>query len=111
MAKERAGSPENQWFRDNERYLLELAHKEREKRLEAYRIEHEKAEREKVRQAHWKKCPKCGSDMQAEQLDGIEVDRCSVCAGVFFDHDELQSLLLRKTENRFTFYRRLFGLE
>ncbi len=111
MTKDISHSKENQWFLENERTLLELARKEREKRLEAYRIECEKAEREKRRLAHWKKCPQCGMDMKAEQLDGIEVDRCTICAGVFFDHGELESLLMRKTENRFPFFRRLFGLD
>ena len=111
MTKDRSHSKENQWFLENERVLLEVARKERGKRLEAYRIEYEKAEREKRRLAHWKKCPQCGMDMKAEQLDGIEVDRCTICAGVFFDHDELESLLLRKTEKRFPFFRRLFGLD
>ena len=111
MTKDKSHSKENQWFLENERILLEQARREREKRLEAYRIEYEKAERDKLRLAHWKKCPKCGSDMKTEQLDGIEVDRCTVCTGVFFDHDELESLLLRKTKKRFPFYRRLFGLD
>ena len=57
MTKDISHSKENQWFLENERTLLELARKEREKRLEAYRIECEKAEREKRRLAHWKKCP------------------------------------------------------
>lgn len=111
MTKDRSHIKETQWFLENERTLLELARKEREKRLETYRIEHEKAEREKHRLAHWKKCPKCGMDMKAEQLDGIEIDRCTICAGVFFDHGELESLLLRKTEKRFPFFRQLFGLD
>lgn len=102
---------EAQWFHENERKLLEKVHQKHEKQLEIYRNEHEKSEREKLRLAHWLKCPKCGNDMKAENLDGIEIDRCSICAGVFFDHAELETLLMKKTENRFTFYRRMFGLD
>ena len=111
MSKETKGDQENQWFRKNERILLEQKHKEREKKLETYRKEHEKAEREKLRLAHWLKCPKCGNDMKAESLEGIEIERCSLCGGIFFDHGELETLLMRKTENRFKFYRRMFNLD
>ena len=111
MTEKATISKENQWFRENERDLLERARRERDKRLEAYRAENEKVEREKLRQAHWLKCPKCGNDLEPEHLEEVEVDRCTVCGGIFFDHDEIEKLLLRKTESRFTFYRRLFGLD
>jgi len=111
MVSKLADSQENQWFLENERHLLEKAHMEHEHRLEAYRLELEKAEREERRLAHWLKCPKCGSDMKAEHLEGIEVDRCTVCEGVYFDHGELEALLTGKQEGRFKFYRRLFGLD
>ena len=111
MVSKRAEDQENQWFLENERLLLEKAHQEHEKRLEAYRMDHEKAEREQRRLKHWMKCPKCGSDMKEEHLEGIEVDRCTVCEGVYFDHGELETLLMGKQEGRFKFYRRLFGLD
>ena len=100
---------ENRWFRENERQLLEQVRREREQRLEAYREETE--DRERLRQAHWMRCPKCGNEMKVEQLEGIEIERCSVCGGMFFEHNELQTLLMRKQERRFKFYRNMFGLD
>ncbi len=111
MSKETKHAKEDQWFMENERVLLEQKRREREKELELYRQENEKAEREKLRLAHWQKCPKCGNDMKVEILNDIEIDRCSVCAGIFFDHGELESLLMSKQDNRFKFYRRMFGLD
>jgi hypothetical protein len=102
---------ENQWFRERERDLLEQASKERERRLEEFKKESEKAELEKLRAAHWLKCPKCGQDMKVTSIDEIEVEQCTICEGIYFDRGELESLLLRKTERRFKFYRRLFGLD
>ena len=102
---------ENRWFRENERELLENVKRAREQRLEIYREETEKKERERLRQAHWMRCPKCGNEMRTEQLEGIEIERCSVCAGMFFEHNELQTLLMRKQESRFKFYRNIFGLD
>jgi hypothetical protein len=111
MVTDKKIAHEEEWFRKNERELLEQAQREREQRLRAYQQEHEKAEREKLRLAHWLKCPKCGNDMIAEQMQGIEVDVCTVCEGVYFDHGELETLLMGKQENRFKFYRRIFGLD
>jgi len=106
-----ANDREDRWFRKNERKLLEDVRREREKRLEVYRQETEKEQRDRLRQAHWMKCPKCGNDMRTEQLEGVEIERCSVCGGMFFEHDELQTVLMRKQESRFKFYRSIFGLE
>ena len=38
------------------------------------------------------RCPKCRSDMQQIMIDGIEVDRCSACHGLWFDDGELGKL-------------------
>jgi hypothetical protein len=111
MDSKQADILENQWFRQHERQLLEKVRLDQEQRLKTYREEHAQAEREKLRQAHWMKCPKCGSDMKEEHLEGIEVDRCTLCNGLYFDHGELETLLMGKQEGRFKFYRRLFGLD
>jgi uncharacterized protein len=41
------------------------------------------------------KCPKCQGSMEAVEFQGIEVDRCSACGGLWFDlmeHEELKRL-------------------
>jgi hypothetical protein len=47
-------------------------------------------EKEKVKQAHWMKCPKCGMDLQEIELHGVKVDQCANCGGIFFDAGELE---------------------
>jgi len=49
-------------------------------------------ERERVKQAHWMKCPKCGMDLQEISLHGVKVDQCANCGGVFLDKGELDQL-------------------
>lgn len=102
---------EDKWFMEQERNAIEEMRKQREQHMEEYKNEHNKSEREKLRLAHWLKCPKCGNDMEVIKLDDVEVERCTVCAGLFFDAGEFDSLVLRKQEGRFKFYRRMFGLE
>lgn len=38
------------------------------------------------------KCPKCFGSMDAIHYDGVEVDRCTECYGLFFDHLERETL-------------------
>jgi uncharacterized protein len=47
-------------------------------------------EKERVKQAHWMKCPKCGMDLQEIELHGVKVDQCANCGGIFLDAGELE---------------------
>ena len=42
------------------------------------------------------RCPKCRADMDQIDYEGIEVDRCSRCNGIWFDHGEIEQLQKRK---------------
>jgi len=96
---------ENDWFRQNEEKLIEAARKKREQEESASRS----AEAEARRKLHWRKCPKCGSDMNVETISGIEIEKCSSCEGVFFDRGELEQLLVKQEPERRGFFRRLMG--
>lgn len=49
-------------------------------------------EKDRLKQAHWMKCPKCGMDLQEIELQGVKVDQCASCGGVFFDAGELEQM-------------------
>jgi len=102
---------EDEWFLQNERKLLEGARKAREKR-EAERAANEREESlRQRRELHFMKCPKCGHDLRTEDLDGIEIDRCSFCEGFFMDAGELEQLFLHKEQAARTgIVRRLLGI-
>ncbi len=101
---------EEEWFRRNERELLEKARKDREKR-EAERAAGEQAEqRKRLKDLHFMKCPKCGHDMKEETLDGVAIDRCSFCEGIYFDAGEIEDLMLKKLEDRRSIMRRILGI-
>jgi uncharacterized protein len=51
------------------------------------------SEKEKLKQQHFMKCPKCGMDMSTIELHGVKVDQCASCGGVFFDAGEVEQLL------------------
>ncbi|HSP16438.1 MAG TPA: zf-TFIIB domain-containing protein [Thermoanaerobaculia bacterium] len=51
------------------------------------------SEKEKLKQLHFMKCPKCGMDMSTIELHGVKVDQCASCGGIFFDAGEVEQLL------------------
>jgi Zn-finger nucleic acid-binding protein len=38
-------------------------------------------------------CPKCGADMRSYERNGVVVDQCTGCRGVFLDRGELERLV------------------
>ena len=38
-------------------------------------------------------CPKCGAQMRAYERNGITVDQCTECRGIFLDRGELEHLM------------------
>jgi hypothetical protein len=108
---ERSRKREDDWFVQNEKKLLEDARKAREKREADRRARETQAEQARLKQLHWMKCPKCGHDLRVEKLEGIDIDRCSLCEGFFVDAGELEALFLKKSAaQRQSFLRRLLGI-
>jgi len=103
-------SREDDWFRQNEREMIEKAREARQKR-EAERAAHEQAEaRQRLKELHFMKCPKCGHDLREEDLQGVRIDRCTFCEGIYLDAGELEGLFLRREEERRGLLGRLLGL-
>ena len=42
-------------------------------------------------------CPKCGSDMRAYERNGVTIDQCTGCRGIFLDRGELERLVDAET--------------
>jgi hypothetical protein len=101
---------EDEWFRQNEEKLLESAHVAREQREKERAALEEGAERERLKVLHFMRCPKCGHAMKETQLDGIAVDQCSFCEGLYFDAGELGQLFLKRESEQKGFLRRVLGL-
>jgi uncharacterized protein len=38
-------------------------------------------------------CPKCGGDMRRYERNGVVVDQCTECRGIFLDRGELERLV------------------
>jgi hypothetical protein len=57
------------------------------------------AERDKLKQQHFMRCPKCGMDLKEIGVRGVQVDRCFSCNGTWLDAGELEKLAGGQGEN------------
>ena len=66
------------------------------KLAQAMRKQLEAAERERKRALHWMHCPRCGSEMHEVLHEGVTIDLCIGCHGIFLDeHDLVQAAAQR----------------
>ena len=42
-------------------------------------------------------CPKCGGEMRTHQRNGVTIEQCRKCHGIFLDRGELEQLIGRET--------------
>jgi RNase P subunit RPR2 len=50
------------------------------------------------RKTHYMKCPKCGYDLISGDWDGIQIDQCTNCHGIWCDAGEAEEILKRKIQ-------------
>jgi hypothetical protein len=90
MAK--ASDTEEEYFaRENAERLRKLAAEQKKSLADA--------EREKLRQLHHMRCPKCGMELGEITVRGVQVDRCFSCNGTWLDAGELEKLAKGQGEN------------
>jgi hypothetical protein len=80
--------------------------KERRARLDEER-------RTQERFSHHNKCPKCGCDLEENEHNGIKIDQCAECSGIWLDKGELElieEMDRRNPQNRYNFVQHLFKL-
>jgi Zn-finger nucleic acid-binding protein len=68
--------------------------KEREA-IEKLRAKMTAEEQEKAKAAAALQCPRCDGQLQAVAFEGVEIDTCDKCGGVWLDANELQALTER----------------
>lgn len=53
---------------------------------------------EAERRTHYMKCPKCGFDLVTGTWEGVDIDQCTNCQGIWLDKGEAESLLRHAPE-------------
>jgi hypothetical protein len=103
-------SREDEWFRKNERELIENARRAREAREKEREAREKESERKRLRELHFMRCPKCGHEMVEQVVESITVDRCTFCEGLYLDANEVEQSFLRRPEENRGLLRKLIGI-
>jgi hypothetical protein len=82
MSPEKPSKNEDEYFARRDAELL------RQQRASA-----QQAAAEAEHKSHYMKCPKCGYDLITGDWDGIQIDQCTHCHGIWFDAGEAEALL------------------
>jgi uncharacterized protein len=85
------GSPGKPSASEEEYFVREDAEKKRKLALQAKK-EKEAAELKALKEQHWMHCPKCGLPMHLMKLQGVDMEVCFSCNGVFLDKADLEKL-------------------
>lgn len=67
---------------------LERRRRVAEKRQAALQEE----ERQRQRELHFMKCPKCGMQLEEVEFGGVRVDKCFNCEGMWLDKGEIEAI-------------------
>jgi Uncharacterized protein conserved in bacteria len=67
-------------------------------------------ERKKLKELHWMRCPKCGMKLEEITLNGVQVDKCFACNGLYLDDGELEKIIGRE-RNFFDVMRKAFEVK
>jgi len=83
-------------YDEEERYFHEKEAEQLKQMREKLDATRKQRATDQAKEIHWMKCPKCGADMSEIELEGIMVDKCVGCEGLFFDRGELELMLVNK---------------
>ena len=83
---DRKKSQEEEYFRRKEQELIE--------KLRAKRAEEKKAE------ASILHCPKCDGTLVEHTFEGVQIDRCNKCNGIWLDSGELELLTMKQAQSQ-----------
>jgi acetyl-CoA carboxylase beta subunit len=62
-------------------------------KLEAEQRETAEAEKRRLKELHWMRCPKCGQALATESYGPVEIDLCPSCRGLWLDANELEAIV------------------
>lgn len=72
-----------------------IARMEFEKKQKVEREKHKalaEEEKQKLKEFHFMRCPKCGMELIEIDYKGIKVDECSECEGLWLDAGEFENV-------------------
>lgn len=74
------------------------------RRLAEKKAQLDLAAKDEERKSHFMRCPKCGGHLETLGHEGVEIDRCKDCKGIWLDAGELESLVESKDGKGFSVF-------
>jgi protein-arginine kinase activator protein McsA len=56
------------------------------------------AEKKRLQELHYLRCPKCGMKLQSVRQGPVEIESCFNCQGIWLDAGELEQLVKKKED-------------
>ena len=75
-----------------EEYHARMEFERRKEREEERRARMEAEECQRLKELHYMHCPKCGMSLIEIDYNGVLIDKCSACSGVWLDAGELETI-------------------
>lgn len=60
-----------------------------------------KAEKPRLLEPYWMRCPKCGQPLATKTCGLVEIDLCPSCQGLWLDANELATIVANARHGRF----------
>lgn len=76
-----------------DQHVREHELKRRLEHLEAEQQATAAAEKDRLKELHWMRCPKCGQKLATENYRAVEIDLCPSCRGLWLDANELETIM------------------
>jgi len=83
---EKPSDKEEEYFAKKEIEQLRKLQEEKQAQLKA-------SDRKKLQELHHMRCPKCGLQLAEIDFQGVKIDECSECRGIWLDANELQQII------------------
>jgi Zn-finger nucleic acid-binding protein len=77
---------EEEYFKKKELEKLRAAQQEAAREMATQ-------EKDRLKELHWMRCPKCGLELKEIDYRGVKVDTCFACGGMFLDYGEAEKVV------------------
>ena len=69
----------------------------------------EETEKKELKELHYMHCPKCGQKLEEIDFNGVMIDKCFSCEGMFLDNGEFEELLKKGKCKESNFVKEFFS--
>lgn len=95
--------------KSEDEYFKRIEEEQKAKLREKVAAKEAEASKAELKELHWNKCGKCGTDMDTKVFRGVEIEQCPSCGAVLLDPGELEQLAGADNTAVFTSFFSMFG--